>query len=542
MQKRFILKDAGVLLIALFMVLSTVIVTGSEQVSLQITALNDPPTVEITNPQDGDDVSGTVIITATASDDVGVVRVTFHIDDLVIGYDDTAPYSCTWDTTTYNDGGHTISAIAYDSEDKMGSDEITVYVGGNCDEFMDLQVCPLGDALLDIDENLQVYNCDDEGEDGLWINLEDTYNQWDCIIENPDIYNSLPLGASLRVDFTGIIENVPNQYLYSLIRTKIEHYKWELSVESISNSYNVIALLDDETIFSKTGVTSSVIGYVIEEPFSFSFVVGEDSFDEEDFDWHILSIYNVDMDKYYSNIEEAIDEDNYGDTIEILGIHPVGFDGSATDNGCISPHPSPKPKPQSDKASFKLRGDASDYVKWSWPSEDVFDVLIDTLVIVHNNPNPETFAYSGISIYASDIPEFSVREMYAYINHPPEIPTIEGLTSGIVGAEYEYFISATDLDEDNIYYYIEWGDGTNSSWLGPYSSGTEITLKHVWDEKADYIIKAIVSDDLGYLSEWTEIEVSMPKPKAINSPILNFPQQYPKLFPILRQLLQLLKL
>ncbi len=85
-----------------------------------------PPTVQITNPSDGDTVSGTVTITADASDDVGVTKVEFYIDDVLKSTDDTAPYEYVWDSTTVADGNHTIKAIAYDGDGQTDEDQISV--------------------------------------------------------------------------------------------------------------------------------------------------------------------------------------------------------------------------------------------------------------------------------------------------------------------------------------------------------------------------------------------------------------------------------
>src|SRR6185295_8713530 len=52
------------------------------------------PTVSITAPSNGASVSGTVQLTATASDNVGVAGVQFLLDGLAIGSEDlTAPYA-----------------------------------------------------------------------------------------------------------------------------------------------------------------------------------------------------------------------------------------------------------------------------------------------------------------------------------------------------------------------------------------------------------------------------------------------------------------
>src|SRR5581483_4244983 len=60
-----------------------------------------PPAVSLTAPAGGATVSGSVALSATASDNVGVVGVQFKLDGANLGAEDTtAPYSISWDTTT----------------------------------------------------------------------------------------------------------------------------------------------------------------------------------------------------------------------------------------------------------------------------------------------------------------------------------------------------------------------------------------------------------------------------------------------------------
>ncbi|GEM_PF-1428171 len=87
---------------------------------------SDPPTVKITNPSNGDTVSGNVSITADASDDVGVTKVEFYIDDTLKSTDTSSPYEYTWDSSSVIDGDHTIKAVAYDADGQTAQDEITV--------------------------------------------------------------------------------------------------------------------------------------------------------------------------------------------------------------------------------------------------------------------------------------------------------------------------------------------------------------------------------------------------------------------------------
>lgn len=98
-----------------------------------ITVQNDlaPPSVSISSPGNNSTVSGILDITATASDDVGVVGVQFKVDDTPLGLEDTtAPYLATWDTTPSSvaNGEHRLTAVARDAKGYMASSEVTVIV------------------------------------------------------------------------------------------------------------------------------------------------------------------------------------------------------------------------------------------------------------------------------------------------------------------------------------------------------------------------------------------------------------------------------
>jgi len=73
------------------------------------------PTVTLTAPASNATVSGSVTISAVASDNVGVSRVEFYYGTTLIATDDTAPYSVTWDTTTVANGTYNLTAKAYDT-------------------------------------------------------------------------------------------------------------------------------------------------------------------------------------------------------------------------------------------------------------------------------------------------------------------------------------------------------------------------------------------------------------------------------------------
>ncbi len=74
------------------------------------------PTISLTAPANGATVSGTITVSATASDNVGVVGVQFLLDGANLGAEDTSsPFSVAWNTSTATPGSHTLTARARDA-------------------------------------------------------------------------------------------------------------------------------------------------------------------------------------------------------------------------------------------------------------------------------------------------------------------------------------------------------------------------------------------------------------------------------------------
>jgi hypothetical protein len=119
----------------------------------------------------------------------------------------------------------------------------------------------------------------------------------------------------------------------------------------------------------------------------------------------------------------------------------------------------------------------------------------------------------------------------------PEKPSISGPPTGNLRQEYTYTAVATDPDNDDLYYYFDWGDGTNSDWIGIFKSGEECNANHTWYKKGDYTIKVRVKDENGLVSVWSDpLEVNMPKNKIkyqFNFLFERFLQRFPFLEKIL---------
>jgi hypothetical protein len=98
------------------------------------TAVGDitPPTVGITSPAPGTAVSGTITVTANASDNVAVTGVQFKFNGNNLGAEiATAPYSVSADTTTVADGSYTLTAVARDATGNLTTSAPVVITVGN---------------------------------------------------------------------------------------------------------------------------------------------------------------------------------------------------------------------------------------------------------------------------------------------------------------------------------------------------------------------------------------------------------------------------
>ncbi len=94
----------------------------------------EPPTASITAPDDLDTVSGTVTISADASDSDGsILKVFFLVDGNLVGTDAASPYSYDWDSTKYVNGDHELKAVALDDQHMTGADTVTVTVDNDCE-------------------------------------------------------------------------------------------------------------------------------------------------------------------------------------------------------------------------------------------------------------------------------------------------------------------------------------------------------------------------------------------------------------------------
>src|SRR5207302_517979 len=87
----------------------------------------------INSPVANSTVSGTVTVTALASDNIGVTNVLFYVDGILIATKTAAPWSFSWNSAQAATGPHTLSVVAYDAAGNNGGSAITVFVAAAAD-------------------------------------------------------------------------------------------------------------------------------------------------------------------------------------------------------------------------------------------------------------------------------------------------------------------------------------------------------------------------------------------------------------------------
>jgi rhodanese-related sulfurtransferase len=185
---------------------------------------------------------------------------------------------------------------------------------------------------------------------------------------------------------------------------------------------------------------------------------------------------------------------------------------------------------------------------WDWDGDDIVNDWTNyypsatSVNITHSWTVAGTYTVKVIAEdNVGDQSDFSsALTLTIVVNIPPDTPDIIGPANGKAGDDCEYRFVTTDPNEDDVSYYVEWGDESVEDWSEPYESDENFTAGHTWDAEGAYTIRVKARDIHGAESDWATLEVSMPKNKQYTIMFfLRFLDQHPDIFPILRHLLGL---
>jgi hypothetical protein len=114
--------------------------------------------VTITNPSNGEKVSGTVSVTTSVTGNIDEVR--FYIDDVLKKTDTASPFDYSWDTTGYSEGNHTIKAEGYVSGVLADTDTVTCEVDNVIDYYVTITNPSEGETVSGTVSVTADSNCD----------------------------------------------------------------------------------------------------------------------------------------------------------------------------------------------------------------------------------------------------------------------------------------------------------------------------------------------------------------------------------------------
>jgi outer membrane protein assembly factor BamB len=146
---------------------------------------------------------------------------------------------------------------------------------------------------------------------------------------------------------------------------------------------------------------------------------------------------------------------------------------------------------------------------WNWTFGDGYSSTNQNPIHIYN----KTGNYSVTLTVNDETGNASSDLTWAWIqegNNPPTTPVIDGRIKGNPEIAYEYTFESSDPEGTQIWYYIDWGDGTSSGWLGPYSSGTILFKSHSWEEKDSYSIRCKAKDVYDDESDWGVLDIQIP--------------------------------
>ena len=176
------------------------------------------------------------------------------------------------------------------------------------------------------------------------------------------------------------------------------------------------------------------------------------------------------------------------------------------------------------------KGDVTTCILTNYYDHDVINVNLEL------NINANWYDSSG-NLMKYDSDSFVIDELASLSSmtiilsekelQPPNKPsTPSGPKSGKINMEYEYSTSTIDPDGDNVFYLFDWGDGTDSGWLGPIVSGATIKANNTWTSKGSYIIRVKAKDPAGFESQWSDpININLPKIKNFKNLVLQHIQK-----------------
>ncbi|KYK21810.1 hypothetical protein AYK24_08675 [Thermoplasmatales archaeon SG8-52-4] len=158
--------------------------------------------------------------------------------------------------------------------------------------------------------------------------------------------------------------------------------------------------------------------------------------------------------------------------------------------------------------------------------DNVFDSSIsDWLCEISNDDFAKTkigkHAYNSSNCFNGFIDEFKIVKYP--MGNLQEPPSIYGPIKGQPTKQYNYSFITYDPESDDIWLFIDWNDSEVEDWIGPYKSGEEVVVGHIWKEENNYKVTAR-SKDIWHQSQKSQPYEVMIIDEPPNPPIITGPK------------------
>ncbi len=250
-------------------------VTGGRlNVAEAIVPPDDAPVVTALSPPSGSTHTGvtSVALSATATDNIGVTKVEFFVDNASVGVDTTAGdgWTATWNLSGVTDGSHTLKAVATDTIGQTGSRSHSVTVDNIDDPPQVAITSPAANSTVAGSVVLQASASDDRDAitsvqfrvDGATVGTDTsasggwTYT-WNSATVNDGLHNLTAVASTGSQSATSSavsvrVDNVKKLHVHDLdgSRTKLSNASWRATV--------TITVYTDEETNAGSGVTVSI--------------------------------------------------------------------------------------------------------------------------------------------------------------------------------------------------------------------------------------------------------------------------------------------
>jgi hypothetical protein len=149
--------------------------SGSIGGSTTLTVNSPPPTISIISPASGATVSGTITVSASVTDKIGITKVEFYLDGGLQTTASSSLYNWTWRTSSASNTNHTILVKAYDAASNSATASETLTVNNSGSSGGDV-LTPSGPVSLSGQNGVVVQNLHITNPNGDCVSISNSMN------------------------------------------------------------------------------------------------------------------------------------------------------------------------------------------------------------------------------------------------------------------------------------------------------------------------------------------------------------------------------